>query len=60
MLITQPYKGTILIDHPMRDKLYLMKFKKNIYFFYIFGYNIDVSNYLRHQFYLWFYFFNKI
>ena len=31
MLITQPYKGTILIDHPMRDKLYLMKFKKNIY-----------------------------
>lgn len=26
MLITQPYKGTILIDHPMRDKLYLMKF----------------------------------
>ena len=32
MLITQPYKGTILIDHPMRDKLYLMKFKKNIYF----------------------------
>lgn len=52
MLITQPYEGTILIDHPMRDKLYLMKFKKNIYFFYIFGYNIDVSNYLRHQFYL--------
>ena len=33
MLITQPYKGTILIDHPMRDKLYLMKFKKIFTFF---------------------------